>query len=128
MTESDLYRRLARAHRGRVLLQRIETSTAIGVPDLFVQAPGLAAWIELKIIRTRDVRPEWRPGQIGWAHRLILYGGIWAVVFHYENELFFSPYALLDYPDEDFFPFRGFLDPAFLFHVRRIQNEKKTVR
>lgn len=127
MTESTLYRRLYRHDKGLVFMQRIETAMALGVPDLFVQVkPGAAVWIELKIITRAalPVVPEWRPGQIGWAMLHRAAGGLWAIVFHYKDQIWFSPHVLREYHDEDFFKFYSFRDPEFLYKIGRHLHEK----
>ncbi len=59
-------------------LQRIETSTASGVPDLIVATPVGEVWIELKA----GTRPEIRPFQRAWMTVRTMAGGrcviLWA--------------------------------------------------
>lgn len=47
MTESDLWAKIRESHDD-VFWQRIETSTAVGVPDTYFAYDGFVAWCELK--------------------------------------------------------------------------------
>ncbi len=51
-TESKLWKALLRQHGTdkSIFLQRIETSTTTGVPDLWWCAEGQSGWLELKVI------------------------------------------------------------------------------
>jgi hypothetical protein len=54
MTERDFWREMqaglcSATKPGELLLLRIETATAVGVPDVFFATPGRCGWIELKV-------------------------------------------------------------------------------
>ena len=53
------------------MLQNIETSTGLGVPDIFYGYNGIQGWIELKEVN-REVKTKtkipWRAGQLAWYH------------------------------------------------------------
>lgn len=61
-----------------VLIQPIETSTARGVPDLFVLADGRAWWLELKIGNRQLTRPQQR-----WLDQYSALGGLCGVLRNY---------------------------------------------
>lgn len=61
--------------KGKWLLQRIETSTGVGVPDLYCSARGISFWIETKTTEY-VVSNE----QLNWAHQHTLTGGLTYVV------------------------------------------------
>lgn len=65
----------AARERGQSLwLQRIETPTAAGVPDVYFATPRAAGWVELKIIRERRVKLEMRPAQVRWIEGIRAFG------------------------------------------------------
>lgn len=65
--ESDFYKALRNALKNDFFMQRIETTTGAGVPDLFISNHStFHAWIELKALPTP--RPYIRPAQWAWMH------------------------------------------------------------
>jgi len=51
MKESDLWKRIRDCPKNvNAKMERIETSTALGVPDLYACIEGVSAWVELKAL------------------------------------------------------------------------------
>ena len=61
--------------KGRWLLQRIETSTGTGIPDIYCSVCGLSLWIE-----TKTTEFEVSNEQLNWAHQHALTGGLTYIV------------------------------------------------
>lgn len=81
---------------------RVENETENGTPDAFFQGK-YALWIENKIVtpseKTSIIKPQWQPGQIGWALRHKKHGGIWFVMIGYGENLLYS-----DIPKQTYAP------------------------
>lgn len=71
-TESEFYQKLKR-RTPKTQWQRLETSTASGVPDAIAMRPEGLAWVELKIWRKVDPLDDLRPAQyaqlLDWSRR-----------------------------------------------------------
>lgn len=76
--EQKIYDKLARElskllPKGRWRMQRIETSTAVGVPDVYFRSGHRVCWIE-----TKDDAYVLSKEQYAWSHREVLAGGrVW---------------------------------------------------
>lgn len=77
--EANLWDNLKRQlEEAEIFFQRIESSTALGIPDLWIGRKKKSAWVELKAVGGYPVRPTTpvfgdtrglRPEQIVWAFR-----------------------------------------------------------
>ena len=77
MNEHDLYRKIAEQFpKGHV--QRIETSTGSGVPDINICYLGMEAWVEAKMVIPGGV--ILRKEQFAWGMRRAQAGGMAAVL------------------------------------------------
>lgn len=68
----------------QTMAQRIETSTASGVPDIYMVHQGYPAWLETKIVTPRNSVLV-RPYQRAWAHKHSLAGGVSLIVAYRED-------------------------------------------
>lgn len=81
----SLSRRLA---KGRFHLQRIETSTGTGIPDLYFRHQKFSCWLETKTLEY-SVSKE----QCAWAHMEKLAGGTtWVVTRDKDGEFLVLPF------------------------------------
>lgn len=85
--EQRLYNRLSswcksNLPRGRYVLQRIETSTAVGIPDVYFCTQGKSCWLETK---TLDYQVDIYQSNWAWKHQLA--GGVTWIVTEIDNEL-----------------------------------------
>lgn len=99
LPEQKIYDRLVREltgklPKGRWRVQRIETGTATGVPDLYFRYGDLACWLETKTLNY-GVSKE----QYAWAHREQLAGGRCWIVTVIGGELVFLDFdmRMMDY-------------------------------
>jgi hypothetical protein len=56
-----------------IMFQGIESSTGLGIPDVFYTRGEISGWIELKElgrIPRHYFKMPWRPGQLAWYHDL----------------------------------------------------------
>lgn len=67
----------------QTMAQRIETSTASGVPDIYVVHRGFSAWLETKVVLPRG-SALLRPYQRAWHHKHSLAGGVTLIVGYWE--------------------------------------------
>lgn len=69
MLEKDMYSKLKK-FLSYVMLQRIETTTNLGVPDIAYAYQDMHGWMELKELKampkSNTVVIPWRPGQLAW--------------------------------------------------------------
>ena len=97
MKESKLYEYLKKALPD-FMLQRIESSTGLGIPDLWLShKSGIKMWVELKAVGKSPkniLRVPFQKGQYAWARRAINYGtpvclliavGTTVYIFYKEN-------------------------------------------
>lgn len=92
--EREFWARIQGAIPGMV--QRIETSTSPGVPDVFGCFRGKSYWMELKV---------WQPGvgilirkeQYAWACKLRAYDGLWLLAVWLEEAVIPLTTLLLDF-------------------------------
>lgn len=67
MTENEIFMKLKKEVSFYADFFKIETcDTEIGVPDIYYSGVGYEGWIELKIIRTKNVIIPYRPAQRKW--------------------------------------------------------------
>ena len=79
MNESQFYRTLVEATPKDWIWQRIETTTALGVPDVNLFAPSLGEmWIETKLAKSG--KTILRAPQYAWIMKRIYLGGKCAIV------------------------------------------------
>lgn len=72
--EARLWRRIKENLPKKSFAQRIETSTGLGVPDVFLLLEGnLATWIELKVTKANAVRVS--ASQVAWHASYCARGG-----------------------------------------------------
>jgi len=59
------------------------------VPDLYLSKEDKVIWIELKIVKSFLIKPDWRPGQLAWIEEQKRIGGTRNVLLAiwYEREL-----------------------------------------
>jgi hypothetical protein len=93
--EQKIYARLKRELSG-CFIQRIETSTGAGIPDVFVLCPdrSMIGWIETKTIQY-NISKE----QYAWARRYEDMGGWVRIVTLYNDRLLWLKFdrAMLDF-------------------------------
>ena len=71
MKEVDMYKKLNMVLPG-IFMQRIESVTGLGIPDVAYAVEDVAGWIELKTLTRKPkniVSIPWRPGQLAWYHK-----------------------------------------------------------
>jgi hypothetical protein len=74
MIETKMYK-ILRDTFPKIFFQRIETTTGLGVPDVFFAGGYVSGWMELKQLKSWPAKPmtnvkiPWRPGQLAWASR-----------------------------------------------------------
>ena len=84
---------------------RIENSCELGTPDCFWQGKGGSFWTEFKQVKVgtniythTQVKPDWRPGQVGWARDHIKFGGLWFLVVAVNDKIY-----IVDHPKVMYF-------------------------
>jgi hypothetical protein len=79
---------------GRVFIQRVETSTGVGIPDVYVLCPSFHGWIETKTTAYKVSKEQY-----AWAMSYMDKGGHYAVVTMADDELVWlaMDVAMLDY-------------------------------
>tara|TARA_B100000214_G_scaffold17544_1_gene11822 strand:+ start:27 stop:452 length:426 start_codon:yes stop_codon:yes gene_type:complete len=99
--ETTFYNRLKRIFPKEWMLQRIETTTAVGVPDLNILVPKVGEfWMELKAC---DKYTLLRPQQYAWITKRITLGGIALVINQNKNkeiELWHEPFNVIKRADK----------------------------
>lgn len=78
MTEAELYQKYIKKwliSQG-VFYYRIEYAR---IPDVYTCKDGVVTWYELKVInkvpKSRELKPDWRPGQLAWIREHQMKGG-----------------------------------------------------
>ena len=93
-TEQKLYQWLKRKLPS-CQLQRIETCTTAGVPDLYICSPsGVSVWVELKIVRGKH--PIIRKEQYAWGMRHARISGKACVLGRKKDELKLWRFPMLE--------------------------------
>ena len=91
--ETKLFHKL-RDKLTHVLLQPIETTTGVGIPDVFFQYnKAVSGWMELKQFKmpvraTTKVTIPYEPGQYGWARKYMKKGGLILLVCQTDEGLY----------------------------------------
>ncbi len=78
MTEKKMWKRMQLKLENHLFLQRIESETGLGIPDIaYAKDETASGWIELKAInkfpKNDEIVIPFRPGQLAWIHRYIKY-------------------------------------------------------
>lgn len=96
--EADFRRWLIKNKPKGALLTPIETSTAVGVPDIFCCYNGFSSWIECKILSTGN--PRFRGTQYSYLKKLIEAGGHAKIAVQRINTKDYKPSSIWVYDAE----------------------------
>ncbi len=93
MKEKDIYARMQEKLSPKMFLQRIESNTGLGIPDVaFTKDVITSGWIEVKVVNKfpkREVlKVPFRPGQFAWKTNYRKYSSRIYLFLYVENSFF----------------------------------------
>lgn len=113
MTEEKMYHGTLKPYleKAGAFIQRIENTTGLGVPDIFVKPKNHPdMWIESKAEKKipEIYRPDYRPGQLAWAVRYTARGGRWRLFVGTDTGMYFVRHPAEQYHISELLPFPDF--------------------
>ena len=93
MKEKDVYKKMKEKFCNQLFLQRIESRTGLGIPDVhYCISSSRAGWIELKVVKKfpkkGQIKVPFRPGQLAWIRDYQRFSSKVFLFLYVENSLF----------------------------------------